>query len=74
MIKRLILFLVRRRLGLKKYEKFQFTNQKSSTNYYYFTSYAVMKRFGWYCEVECESSVSLNWLLDDNCEIRKVDW
>lgn len=68
-MKRLIIFLVRKRLGLKKGEHFQFTNQASPYNYYYFTDDAVMKHtlhFG-----EYKSGVSLNWLLDDKCEITK---
>lgn len=67
-IKRLIIFLVRRRLGLKKYEKFQFTNQKSNA-VYFFTSEGVIKSWR---GVYTFSGVSLNWLLDDDCEIRKL--
>lgn len=66
MTKRLIIFLIRKRLGLKKYEKFQFANQSSKRNMYYFTSTEVMKIEG--CKVR-PSSVSLYWLLNDNCEI-----
>ena len=64
-MKRLIVFLVRRRLGLKKYEIFQFANQKSDA-VYYFTGDDVMKVFH---DVTEPSSVSLHWLLDDECEI-----
>ena len=70
-MKRLILFLVRKRLGLKKYEYFQFTNQKSDAEYW-FANDGVYKR--WKTAYGCgmkKSSVSLNWLLDDECEIVK---
>jgi hypothetical protein len=67
-MKRLIIFLIRRRLGLKKWQRFQFTNQKTD-NLYYFTSTEIKK-------VENSnhtlSSVSLNWLLSDKCDIKPV--
>ena len=67
LIKRLILFLVRTRLGLKKYEKFQFVGQKSNA-FYYFGTVSIMKSWrGNYTQ----SGVSLNWLLDDECEIKR---
>lgn len=65
-MKRLIIFLIRTRLGLKKHEKFQFANQKSKHDMYYFTSTEIKKIEG--CQVR-NSSVSLNWLLDDECEV-----
>lgn len=66
--KRLIIFLIRKRLGLKKYQHFRFNNQKSNATYF-FSDACVMKdeRFGLH-----ESSVSLNWLLNDNCKITIV--
>lgn len=64
---RLILFLIRKRLGLKKGQYFRFTNQKSDAKYY-FTENKVMKIYNG--EITF-SSVSLNWLLDDNCKIIK---
>ena len=66
-MKKLIIFLIRKQLGLAKYEAFQFTNQKSNA-IYYFTDDAVMKEWHGYLE---KSHVSLNWLLDDECKIRK---
>lgn len=69
-MKKLVIFLVRRKLGLKKGEHFKFVNQLSKYNTYYFTDDAVMKhtrRLG-----DIKSSVSLNWLLDDECEIVRV--
>ena len=75
MMRRLIIFLVRKRLGLKKYQQFRFTNQKTD-DIYYFTGTALMKKalhespFG---RIWCDefSGVSLNWLLDKNCLIGK---
>ena len=73
-MKRLIIFLVRKKLGLKKGEHFRFANQASRYNTYYFTDDAVMKHFGrWKGSDDVKSSVSLNWLLDDECKIVKVE-
>lgn len=68
-MKRLILFLVRKKLGLKKYEPFKFANQKTNATYY-FTPVEIIKEDG---KIICSSSVSLNWLLDDRCVIVKVN-
>ena len=67
-MRRFIIFLIRKNLGLKKYENFKFANQKSDA-VYYFTESNVMKRWHGYTTL---SSVSLNWLLDDECVIEKV--
>ena len=73
-MKHLIIFLVRKKLGLKKGEHFRFVNQSSLYNTYYFTYDAVMKHFGrWKGSDDVKSSVSLNWLLDDECKIIKVE-
>ena len=71
-MKRLILFLVRRRLGLKKWEGFRFSNQKSKDDWYMFEDEQIMKVVGGIGPA-VPSRVSLNWLLDDNCEIKKVN-
>jgi hypothetical protein len=65
-MKRLIIFLVRKRLGVPKHAWFQFTNQKNKREWYTFESDCVMKkdRNGDYVL----SGVSLNWLLDDDCK------
>lgn len=70
-MKKLIVFLVRKRLGLKKGEHFKFANQADKWNTYYFTDDAVMKHVP---NLGCDhkSGVSLNWLLDDECEIVRV--
>lgn len=75
-IKRLIIFLIRKRLGLKKFERFQFIEQKSKHNKYYFASDALMKvRYvDGKGRIEMDTipaHVSLNWLLDDECRIKK---
>lgn len=67
-MKKLIFFLVRKHLGLKIREAFQFAGQKSNA-VYYFTEDAVMK--AWRGNIE-KSGVSLNWLMDDDCEIIKL--
>lgn len=65
---KLIVFLIRRKFKLKKYQYFRFTNQKSSA-IYYFTSDSLIK-----ITESCayKSGVSLNWLLNDECEICAV--
>lgn len=42
-IKFFVMFLVRKKLGLKKYQEFQFDNQKDKTNRYYFSDYEIVK-------------------------------
>ena len=72
-MKKLIIFLIRQRLGLKIGERFQFANQHSICEYYYFTDSALMKmkiRKG--TAFHEHSGVALNWLLNDDCEIRKL--
>ena len=73
-MKRFIIFLVRKKLGLKKGEHFPFSNHLNPHNTYYFTDDAVMKPFGrWKGSEDVKSSVGLNWLLDEECEIVKVE-
>ena len=68
-MKKLILFLIRKRLHLKKYELFTFDGQKSKTQYY-FTDTELVKM--WVSRgVSERSNVSLNWILDDECKIRR---
>ena len=73
MIKRLIVFLIRHRLKLKKYQRFRFANQKTD-NVYYFTEYRLIKipedkRIVSRAE---KSLVSLNWILSEDCEVEVV--
>lgn len=67
-MKRLIIFLIRKRLGLKKNELFRFVNQ-CEQSVYYFTETGLMKvKYGHVMS----SGVSLSWLLDDECEVERV--
>ena len=69
MLRRLIIFLIRKKLGVKEYVTFRFTNQKSDTDFYYFTDCEMLKyENGYYVK----SNVSLNWLLDERCELKDV--
>ena len=75
-MKKLIIFLIWQRLGLKLGERFQFANQNENNEnqYYFFTDSALMKIWTSKAtgrELISHSGVSLNWLLDDSCEIRK---
>lgn len=73
MYKRLIIFLIRKRLGLKKFEAFRFTNQRNKGESYFFTDTNLIKIYTSFEHLEPElSRVSLNWLLDDECEIERV--
>lgn len=72
-MKRLIVFLVRKRLHLRKNEKFRFANQKTD-NIYYFTADKLIKipedkRTVSRAE---KSLVSLNWLVSDECEVEVI--
>lgn len=67
-MKRLIIFLIRKRLDLKKGETFQFTNQKTD-DIYWFSEDALMKEEK---GIIRKSTTSMNWLLDGECYIRKV--
>lgn len=69
MFKKTILLMIRKRLGLKKNERFQFVGQKSNA-VYYFTSEGLMKDWR---GIVVKSGVSLNWLLDNDCEIKKCN-
>lgn len=71
---RLIIFLIRRKLGVKTYEGFRFSNQKTDDKYF-FTKDHLMKEPAY---EDCYgapvmSKVGLNWLLDDKCQIVRVD-
>ena len=70
MLAKFILFLIRMKLGVRKYEHFRFTNQKNP-DIYFFTNRHLKKMvpYGegkyWYTR----SGVSINWLLDRNCKV-----
>lgn len=63
---RLVIFLIRIKLHLRKGEQFQFDNQKTDS-VYWFTESALMKMERGF---RYESSVSLNWLLNPECQTR----
>lgn len=67
-MKRLVIYILRKNLGLKKYERFKFTGQKSDACYY-FTEDAIMKVWNNHISL---SGVSVNWLLNDDCEIERI--
>lgn len=67
-MRRFVMFLIRKHLGLKKYEKFKFANQKSNA-VYYFTESNLMKH--WHGQTVL-SGVSINWILDNDCVIEKL--
>lgn len=67
---RFIIFLIRKKLGLKKFEHFKFIGQKSDA-VYWFTESNIMKR--WHNQTTL-SGVSVNWLLDKECEIEVVKY
>lgn len=64
---RLIIFLIRLKFGLRAYERFRFSNQKTE-NWYYFTKTGLMK---WDCGTKkiTPSNVKFNWLVDRRCKI-----
>ena len=68
-MRRLIIFLVRKRLGLKRNQLFKFSNQKTK-NTYYFTKTRLVKIEG---SIHIPANVSLNWIINDECEIEKMD-
>ena len=68
--RRLILFLIRRRLGVRKFQPFKFTNQKTD-DWYYFDNLCLLKDTASHIEA---SGVSLNWLLHTECKIEIVDF
>lgn len=72
--RRLIIFLVRTKLGLRLNERFIFANQTDRNNCYYFTEQKLIKIVGYNRKFPFEvgANVSLNWLLDDHCEIQKI--
>lgn len=67
-MRRLILFLIRKRLGLRKYERFQFINQKTDAVYWFTKNELLKSERG----VITASGVSLNWLVHDECSVRTV--
>lgn len=76
MLNRLIIFLLRKKLGLKKWDDFFFTNQKVADDRYYFIDDCLMK-YDSKSNTLRKAHVSLNWLLDKDCSIiidNSGDW
>lgn len=69
MERKLIIFLLCKKLGVKKYQEFQFTNQRSTVDRYFFTDKDLSKWVGEEGIVR-PAKVNLNWLLDDDCELK----
>ena len=70
---RLIMFLLRLKLGVKKYERFKFTNQRTK-NEYHFDTHTIYRSYLKGNTVYIEpSDVSINWLLNPCCEIERVE-
>lgn len=73
--RRFIVFLIRKRLGLRNYEGFQFAGQKSEENWYFFGSTGTLWKMDHVNgrKIMVESKASLNWLVSDECKqsIRK---
>lgn len=67
---RIIVTLFRIKFGLKKYQKFQFTNQRNRKDLYYFSDKELIKIENGY--LYQQSGVSLNWLMNKDCRIDKL--
>lgn len=68
MYNKLILLLLRKKFGLKKYQLFKFNNQKTN-NRYYFNDYAIIKVD--FRHPDQPSNIKLSYLLSDECKITK---
>lgn len=77
MLEKLIVFLIRRKLGVRKCELFRFSNQKTR-DLYYFTEDRLLKieykqPGGYLTDGTLKNSgVPLNWLLDKECKV--IPW
>lgn len=74
--RRIVLFLVRKKLRVKRSDEFYFNNQKNKNDRYYFTKDNIYHIDTKSCTIE-PSSVSLTWLLDGACSItveNSGDW
>lgn len=73
-MEKLIIFLICKKLHLKRYEPFQFNNQKSKDDYYYFDKIDLKKvHFDETSNTKIyPAHVSLNWFLDKDCTVRKI--
>lgn len=70
MLNKLILFLIRRKLNLMKFQLFYFNNQVNKNDRYFFNDYRIVK-ITFHKECGCitqNSNLSLNFLLSKECE------
>ena len=67
---RIVIFLIRKKLGLKKFQHFKFVGQKTDATYW-FTESNIMKRWNNHTTL---SGVSVNWLLDSECKVEVVKY
>ena len=65
LLKRLIVFLIRRRLKLRVGDFFIFNNQHTHSIYWFEKCCLMKMQYG----IISKSNVSLNWLLNDKCKI-----
>lgn len=71
-MEKLIVYLVRKHLGLKKFQYFRFTNQKSKTVYWFSDRQILRVEKAGSKQVITLSDVSLNWLLDKRCQVQPL--
>ena len=67
-MRRFIMFMIRSYLGVRKYEEFQFSNQKTKATYYFTERELLKLEYG----IVRQSNVRLNWIFDDDCQIRRI--
>ena len=73
-MKKRILKLIMKKLGVKDHEHFQFADQREEFIEYFFTLEALM-RFNPETNEIKESRITLNYLLSDDCKIIRVrEW
>lgn len=65
---RFILWLIRKQLGVKKYQKFVFVDQMDDSILYYFTRDKLLRWDSNTNKVR-ESRKTLNYLLSEECEV-----
>ncbi len=72
-MKKLIIFLIRKKLKLRKKEMFRFINQNSGDDIYYFDSDELIEmKFRNDKYYKRPSNIGLNWLLSNRCEVEGV--
>lgn len=73
-MKKRILKLIMKKLGVKDHEHFQFADQREEFIEYFFTNEAMM-RFNPETNEIKEARITLNYLLSDDCKIVRVrEW